>query len=559
MFIRCIIIAATIIWVISIIVMGSVPPVSLDALSHHLLIPKLFLQAGGIVDIPALIGSYYPMNVDFLYLIPLSLGRDYVSKYIHFGFGLLIALSIYIYLKNRLNHLYALIGFLLFLTLPITVKLSITAYVDLGFGFFSIAALLMLIKWVTAKFRFKYLLLSAISCGLCLGTKYNGLLVLLLLTLFVPFLHSRYADSTAAKGGFLKPAFSGVIFLGAALLVFSPWMIRNYKYTANPLFPMFGNFFLFESKLTGDYRNAQDMRVAMAKEAMEGTANTKNPFAIRRMAYNESMLEAMLVPLRIFFQGKDNDPRYFDGRLNPYLLFLPLMAIFIYPGKTKQWAVEKRIMLTFSVLYLIIAFFKADMRIRYIMPAIPPLVILSVFGIYQSFAYVREFTPEKRHAFYTSVLIGSIALLLVQNGRYLYDQFRDVQPLAYLRGQTSRDEYISKRRPEYLSIQWANKNIPSNSKIMCLFLGRRGYYFENEVLFSKNIFGEYLKQTDSNRQFAEKLRSLKITHLLVRNDLFIQWLRLNFDSRLLQRVSMFFKENTEKLFEQAGYSLYRID
>lgn len=32
---------------------------------------------------------------------------------------------------------------------------------------------------------------------------------------------------------------------------------------------------------------------------------------------------------RVFFQGKDNNPKYFDGRLNLYLFILPFIA-FIY-------------------------------------------------------------------------------------------------------------------------------------------------------------------------------------------------------------------------------------
>ena len=75
----------------SIIILGSVPPVSRDALTHHLAIPKLYLEHQGIYEIPFMEFSYYPMNLDLLYLIPLYFGNDIAPKFIHFSFALLTA------------------------------------------------------------------------------------------------------------------------------------------------------------------------------------------------------------------------------------------------------------------------------------------------------------------------------------------------------------------------------------------------------------------------------------------------------------------------------------
>ena len=43
-------------------------PISRDALTHHLYLPRLYLQHGGIYEIPDLVFSYYPMNLDLLYI-----------------------------------------------------------------------------------------------------------------------------------------------------------------------------------------------------------------------------------------------------------------------------------------------------------------------------------------------------------------------------------------------------------------------------------------------------------------------------------------------------------
>ena len=173
--------------IISIVILAGVPPVSRDALTHHLAVPKLYLKHGSIYEISDVEFSYYPMNLDLLYMIPLYFGNDIIPKYIHFAFALLTSFLIFGYLQKRLDVLYALLGAVFFLSLPIILKLSITVYVDLGLVFFSTAALIYLFKWINNDYKIKYLLISAVCGGLALGTKYNGLIVLFILTLFFPF------------------------------------------------------------------------------------------------------------------------------------------------------------------------------------------------------------------------------------------------------------------------------------------------------------------------------------------------------------------------------------
>jgi len=149
-----------------IITLSCVPPVSRDALVYHLALPKLYIEHGGIYEIPSLVFSYFPLNLHLLYTIPLYFGNDIIPKFIHFAFALATAWLIFIYLKKRLDDLYALLGVLFFLSIPLIVKLSITAYVDLGLVFFSTASVFYLLKWTENKFRLKYLCCSFCPCPL---------------------------------------------------------------------------------------------------------------------------------------------------------------------------------------------------------------------------------------------------------------------------------------------------------------------------------------------------------------------------------------------------------
>ncbi len=334
----------------SIILMCAVPPVSRDALTHHLAVPRLYIQAGGIHELPDIRPSYYPQLLDLIYCVPLILGNDIAPKYIHFAFALLTALLIFLHLKQRLNRFYGLLGVLFFLSLPVIIKLSVTVYVDLGLIFFSFASLLSLLKWQDKKFQFRWLFLSALCCGLALSTKYNGLITCFILTAITSVLYLKgigvIESSLQAKGNMpilsiqrtksvqLQAAGYAICFLLISTAVFSPWMIKNYSWTKNPVYPLYDNFFNPEPETDLVNHNSNP---------------TMNHFLIRKLIYKESWFETAIIPLRIFFQGEDDNPQKFDGKLNPLLFILPFFAfIFLYETNTQD-LIQKNVLLAFAL------------------------------------------------------------------------------------------------------------------------------------------------------------------------------------------------------------------
>lgn len=548
-YINLFLIALLVILVLSIIILSWVPPVSRDALTHHLAVPKLYLKHGGIYEIPHFSWSYYPMNLDLLYMIPLYFGNDIIPKFIHFSFALLTAWLIYGYLKKRTDASYALTGALFFLSIPIVVKLSITVYVDLGLVFFSTASLLLLLKWAENQHKLKYLIASAITCGLALGTKYNGLISLLLLTSLVPLIYIRHPHQKT-KGQMKALAF-GVLFLFIALIVFSPWMIRNYRWTKNPVYPLYSNWFQsIDSKVVSPGSNHN------IKKPKQGFGH----FAVRKVIYGERWWETLSIPVRIFFQGQDDNPKYFDGKLNPFLLFLPFLTFL--KGKKNSPAVEfeKKIFAFFSVFFLLFSFFQTDMRIRWISPILPPLVILSVLVLCDMnvFSFKRSTIFQKK--IIAVFVYGSIIALFTINFIYIFKQFHYVAPLPYITGKINRDEYIERFRPEYTAIKFANQNIPDNAKILGVFLGNRGYYNDREMVFDYNKYiSDPLKKTGSAAGLLNSFQNRGITHLLIRYDLFNKWISFNFDELERQILNNLFENNAVLLFTRNGHGLFHLN
>jgi hypothetical protein len=534
--------ALIVILIVSIVILSLVPPVSRDALIHHLAIPKLYLKHGGMYEIPSMPFSYYPMNLQLLYMIPLYLGNDIIPKLIHFTFALITAWVIFSYLRSRIHKLYALLGSLFFLSVPIIIKLSTIAYIDLGVIFFSTASLLYLIRWMESGFRMKFLIISAVFCGLGLGTKYNGLITLFLMAFFSSFLYTRHVQ--VRKKALLKPVWHGFVFFAISLLVFSPWMARDYHWKKNPIYPLYDNWF-----------NPPKPVFQADVSARTQERGGHSIFAYRKVVYHEEWWEMALLPVRVFFEGKDGDPRHFDGKLNPFLLLLPFFAFYRSRQDSELIRSEKRIFLAFPLLFFAFAFFSADLRMRYISPIIPPLIILSAFGIKTINDWAGSQSNPGRKTFLNCFLLFMTGLPLLYSAHYLVSEFKFEDPVAYLTGKLSRDEYIAKYRPEYPAMQYINNNLQPSAKVLFLFIGDRGYYCERDYFFGEPILGEILKNAASPDEISQRLRGSGATHLLLFHPIFERWRKDNVTEEEDEILKQFFEKYVRVLFFRNGFSV----
>jgi len=547
-----------------------VPPVSRDALTHHLAVAKLYLQHGGIYEIPSMSFSYYPMNLDLLYTVALYFGNDIIPKFIHFAFALLTTWLIYGYLKKRIGTSWALAGGVFFLSLPIIVKLSITVYVDLGLVFFTTAALVSLLKWMETRFKWRWLVFSALACGLALGTKYNGLIVLFLLTAFVPFIYvsqkkkdHAFEEKTGRRRSInvqLKSIGFGALFCFIALLVFSPWMIRNYVWKSNPVYPLYNSWFQSSAgqRVPSLQGAIQQQAVGRHDSAPKKKSTRWSSLAVRKVIYQESWWDIMLIPVRIFFQGRDDNPKYFDGKLNPFLFFLPLFAFWSSSNDSTAVRTEKRVLIFFAVLYLVYAFSQTAIRIRYIAPIIPPLVMLSMFGLKRVADIIGGSRIAGADKLSAAVVISTAAMMLAVNAVYIYEQFNYVQPLSYISGKINRDDYIARYRPEYPVVSYANRHLQRNTRILAIFLGNRRYYSDREIIFGNSLFQRLVHKANSADKLSLALKQQGFTHLFVRYDLFKRWSAEQFNNSEKEMIVRWFKKHTALVYSKGGYGLFEF-
>jgi len=532
------------------VVLNLIPPISRDALIHHLAVPKLWLKHGGIYEIPWANYAYYPMNIDLLYVLCLYFKNDIAPKFIHLAFGLGTGLIIYLYLKPKYSRNWGLLGAVIFITTPIVVWLSTTAYVDLGMTFFITASVMSFIRWRDDDYKnIKWLLLSGLAMGIAVGSKYNALIAAFILNmiLMLSVVWDKHKQTAAL--------WYGILFFVITAFTASPWYLKNYLQTGNPFYPLFGGFF--------KSLHYHPIVEATSRQTIEKSQQISF-FKMREVMYGESFWETLLIPIRMFFQGKDNSYQYFQGVLNPVLI---IFSPFIFLNK--RYGKDKFCFLIFTVFFIAMAFFLTAKQVRYILPVLPFLAVLAVMEIKNILDYLGEkprLSSLRLGAQIKSMarifVLASVAVLLIFNFIYLKNRIETINPFPYVLGKETREDFLKHHLLHYDAVEYINRFLPDDAVVFTMFLGRRGYYlnrnYKNEPSFGMNTLRQMVNNSDNENRFKKYVRSMGVTHILMRVDLVNNFLKDNFSRDNIKRFLRLEKKYWKKVYEKNGYAVWDI-
>ena len=65
-------------------------------------------------------------------------------------------------------------------------------------------------------------------------------------------------------------------------------------------------------------------------------------------------------------------------------------------------------------------------------------------------------------------------------------------------------------------------------------------------------------RAETSQNILADLKKQKITHMLIRYDMFNQWTNQQLNNASKKILGGFFKEHTRCLFSEAGYGLYQL-
>ncbi|GBC92212.1 hypothetical protein HRbin15_00677 [bacterium HR15] len=197
-----------------------------DALAYHLAFPKLYLQAGGMIEIPFMHQSYFPPLVDMLYLLGLWLDGESCAKVFHWLMAMLMVVGTAAFV-GRLGG-QGVWSALLLMGTPVVMWQSFSAYIDLSTALY-VALGTFALAWAIKERAPNWLWLAGVMMGFALTTKYTALLSWGLWWLMGLAWCGRERWGHGAR----LVALMGLL----ALAISSPFYLRNWFWTGNPVYP----------------------------------------------------------------------------------------------------------------------------------------------------------------------------------------------------------------------------------------------------------------------------------------------------------------------------------
>jgi len=487
------------------------PPLSRDALNYHLYLPKIYLKQNSIITIPNNIYSFFPAYWEVFYTLLLTISNDITAKLFHALF-LILTISLIIkilkLLKPSLRKVDAYCAVLIFISAPSITKTAGWAYLDITFTFYCLLSLYLILKFYRQNQKSSYYL-AAISAGFALGLKYLGWLWILCLGLL--FLEEE-------KTG--KMLFLYFKFVLIAALISCPFYLRNFFVTGgNPFYPFFSS--LFSNKYISPEK--YHLLTLYFKSYGRGI-NFRN---------------LLFLPYRILFCSEFAQPQNFDGKIG-FLFLLGLIPVF----KNIKFKFSPRSIAYIAIIY-ILCWFILSQQLRFLIPALALVAI--IYGL-----YIGEL---RRTYFHYLIFISALV--------YLFYPIQDsckFKPYKFILGKESRDEFLRKNLRIYPMIEFINKNLPLNSKVMLLDIGAIAYYVDKEV-YQESIFEDYtfkLNLSISAHTTASFLKNNRVDFILMDEEFLRTYVLPVLKTQELKNLKRFYSEYLKPVCRYQNFILYQL-
>lgn len=459
------------------------PETEYDALRYHLGLPRIYADNGGLVNVKSEVMSGLPQLLQMLYTLALVIDGEILAKLIHFSFGILTVGVIYSIGKRYFDRNTAILAGAIFYSMPVVAWESSVAYVDLGLGFFGIVCVYALLNWWSTTEN-KWLWLSAIMLGFTMGVKYQGvyLFVACLLVIIIILLKKKVPLKVFLTTTILFVAISGAVYL--------PWIIKDFVFTGNPVFPFMNN--IFHSKYWFP----------------ENPQFDRNNFGIGNNLWS-------MVVLSLWYMNFDG-PKY-AGLIGPLIIATLPFFVLIFKKCT-----HLKILLGLSLVYYILWVLGVPI-IRYFTPILPILSLVAASSInylfHQNKGSTYLYINLLGFVIFSSILVFSHPLFSnMWFKSWVPGLPNSSPPLKVIAGFESYESYLSRVLNNYSVIEFANQNLTPQSRI--LFIGTSQgipdrFHMKQDIVWEWSPEGKPVRQAISADEAAKAMEKNNIEYLLV--------------------------------------------
>ena len=442
------------------------PPLDGDTLHSYLDIPRQYLDAKLIIDLPYELLSILPMNIQMLSTMALALKGDELAQMLAsftmvVGCGLTIVVIGRRYLTNEIGWLAGLI----FISMRAVINLIPTTKVNLGFAFFDLLSIYAICRWAFDVLRNDHwLIIGGVLSGMALGANYYAGFTAIILVICIVI--ASYKDG-------LRKSVIRVIYYGVpVVLLSSPWLVKNYLYVGNPFAPILNPF------------------LNLPREEL--------------IVHTRSILGLVT----IFWDMATGPIAKYGFPVGPVMLLIVPFIFLIKPVPKKLWVA---IIFFFS---LYIFWYFGVQRPRNLLTGFGLLSLISAF------IYVE--LGKRSHLLRDGFIVLLTIFLLFNWGVHAYHCFiHPFQYQNYILGVENRDKFLkrilnnSPNRASKEMITYMNDKLPKDARILAINDGV-GYYIHRPYIDSRMVDGDFSSDTANNLDdLLSQWNQVGITHIYI--------------------------------------------
>ena len=471
------------------LILALAPPIRTDALVYHLAIPKAYLEHHGFINLPNNMYSFFPLLMEMVFLFAMTFGSEALPALVGLGMaGLLLAALAHYYQVGLAQGFaqpgrYRLWVPVLFFCVPTFWEVSASAYVDIalaGFIFFTFYAW---DRWRLTRAR-SWFLFMAVFAASAWATKLTAFILIPLVVLGIAWVERQDNDARSTATKIL--AFGGIV-----LCFMAPWWARNFFIAGNPFVP------LFMQVLGGaDQINWDAERMMMMDQY------------VKSFGMGRGLLDFLMLPYNLTFHSQPHSLR-FDGTLGGVTLLL-------LPALWGLWKTRSPVIraLGAACAVLMVFWFIYFQYIRFLAPVWTLLALLLVTGWERLMQHPRGAAV----AGWRKAVPFLVATAVIYNLSVIADTWSHKDPLKYLTGQETRDQYLSRNVPRYPLYAAMNNQLAPDAKVFFVYMRNLGYLAERDFIsdsvFEAHTLQEMLRQDSSPDGLHEQMKRLGATHIM---------------------------------------------
>lgn len=437
-----------------------------DALCYHLQVSKVFLEKNAALYEPDLHETAYPLVTEMLYAVALAFRGPVACRLVQWVLGLAFAANVAAVARPILGTR-ARWAAAVALLVPAVSNGMAAPLNDVALACFGNAALHAWIRWLERPMG-RSAALAGVLAGMALGVKFPALVWVAILGGAMVAL-AGLARIRSIDAEYHRPRFRHVLIFGiVAVAVGSPWYLRAYRHTGNPVHPFF--------------------RTVFGAGLDEVLVPSWRPLPVDAVH-----LATAIAPLTL-------EPEKFDSLAHQFgpafLLFLPGLLLFRPPARVAGVAALGWCFLTLCL--------TQRQSMRFLLIAVGPMAVAVAWVAVR--ACERRSMPGRLLA---GLLVGILAFeaaIAVGHARH---------GIGVVLGSESAEAYLERREPTYRVGRWIAANLPEPARL--IGQEHRGFYLPRPYAMER----AHRRRTglgtrgESAEEIAATLRAEGFTHLLL--------------------------------------------